>query len=338
VQVHSNFAGQRVTISGRGDANKSVLVIDLGPTVLPAPEFVTVEGDVGGGGLPPTARLVDIDFDSCSTIKDGGAITVSAGILWVEKSKFNLNMTDVQFPGAIQGNGGAIAVKSGAILQIGGDVEFTNNNANRGGAIWAEGNVAVLNSGNHFSQNTAKYGGAIASVGEGAVTVVGATFNRNQAFIQGGAIWITSVSPAPSTHIISQSSFAANSAKDVLGGGAGEGGAVYISAGTLAISLTDFANNFASLSGGGISASNAVVTIRGGSFNADSTTPVDKAGTSKGGAIYVGANGDVNCDRTDPSDTFDRGVVFQNVNVWVTPTGKFVDNGPWRLAYDVIEE
>lgn len=261
VRIMTTVAGQRVTISGRGDeGKKSVLVFNLGPTRDPnqppgggGGPVVTVREDIpggggaggggAGGGALPVARLTDINFERCdSTRGNGAAIAVAAGTVFVEDAKFANNETHrfLEDDITLQYNGGAIAVQAGALLQIAGNVAFTDNfAATRGGAIWTEGNVAVLNSGNSFSKNFAQYGGAIASGGNGIVSVYGASFTENSASTQGGAMWLDSATPG-GTHIISRASFKGNFI-DINGlfNADGHGGAIYISNGKLAISRTD---------------------------------------------------------------------------------------------------
>lgn len=112
----------------------------------------TSSGGVTFESLGARGAFHDVAFDSC-TSAEGGAISNTNGQIWLlDAVRFNNN--------TVTGSGGAIQLGStSAAATIGGECVFTNNRANRGGAIngqgtliigsnlYANGNVATGNDG-----------------------------------------------------------------------------------------------------------------------------------------------------------------------------------------------
>ena len=123
--------------------------------------------------------LVANNTSSGSTYGGGGIYARDASTLTVSNSTFENNK-------AAKFYGGAISVGAGATASL-ADVEFTSNNALRGGAVCNFGAELTIDSAS-FAGNSAQIGGALYTT-DGATTVSYSTLVGNSATNQGGALY-----------------------------------------------------------------------------------------------------------------------------------------------------
>ncbi len=198
----------------------------------------------------------------------------------------SLNLKDAIISNASSnGNGGAINVQSGSVLNISGQTTFSGNTVTdgNGGAIHNLGNAVITGTDSTnlvtFDGNKAKWnGGAIFN--EGTLNISNALFNQNgfvdgSTITKGGAIRNESTNNHASL-TLSNTTFSSNSAEN--------GGAIFNDSGsTLTINPNvAFNSNSAADNGGGIY-NQGTATIDGASFNSNSAT-------QRGGAIYTTGN------------------------------------------------
>jgi predicted outer membrane repeat protein len=197
-------------------------------------------------------------------VSDGSAIT-NSGSLTIRDSTLSGNGVE----------GAPVDAVGAALTNVGGNTliersSFSSNvitgTLTRGGAIANSGGTTTVVS-TTFSANRALDGGAI-YVGAGtSVTVTGSVFDSNQAGY-GGAIEM-----AGSRLLIERSQFTNNRATT------GDGGALWVLSGTLAITDSLFAANQATTTGGAISCFDSALSIAGSTFAGNRTI-------GGGGAIY----------------------------------------------------
>ena len=124
-----------------------------------------------------TVVLTRVVMSNCGTYGtgDGGAIS-SGGVLKVIGSKFTNNFAN---------RGGAIYTNAGADLYVNSSL-FYLNEANKGGAIrsWYPNNVAAITY-SKFNKNKSKYGAAIATQSNNKLPISDSDFVGNEATIKG---------------------------------------------------------------------------------------------------------------------------------------------------------
>lgn len=225
-------------------------------------QSVTIEPAPGIAGA--TLDGNDGTLDSpCTTQSCAGAILTVSGAAVVNLTdvviQHGSNTTSDPFGGF--GNGGGIENDGGTIDIT--DATFTQDSAERGGAIYNGSSGTVNVTGSTFADNTAVLnGGAIdtADNGFGAVSVTGSTFTANRAQLDGGAVDNGDQEGSSGTLMITDSNFGDSSTP---GNSARDGGAI------------DNADNSGS---GWVDASGAIFT--------------QNSATQDGGAIDNGDNGD----------------------------------------------
>jgi predicted outer membrane repeat protein len=304
-------------------ASGSVIYICAGTYVFA--EVVTI-----GAGKSLTFR-----GDGDQTVLDGNDITRIFNSSPVEESDQGgvLSLRDLLIMDAevTEWNAGAI-VADGLSLD---NVTITRTTgAYNGGALYAEGNVTIVDStftGNIaladggvlyawngdrtvsisnsvFDENTAGFqGGAILATN---VTVTGSTFTDNSAFV-GGAIFATT------TATVTNSTFTDNDAAF------SSGGAIF--APTATVTNSTFRGNDAASSGGAITSSTATVTSSnftdnnayvGGAISSDTTATVSNStftnndANGNGGAIYAGTGTVSNSTFTNNDANDDGGAIY----------------------------
>ena len=204
------------------------------------------ENAVYGGAVNATAGNITISGTIENNSSEiGGAIYHSGnGIVTVNRN------ASIKNNNATNGNGGAIYLSSGTI-EMSGTASIANNKAEngKGGAIYA-GNVRIeIDQGGKIINNTATDGGAI--------------------YAESGTITISETE-----NVAEKPNISGNSASS------GNGGALYVAAGSLDISGGEIINNNAEAGkGGAIYTNSASVTVSG-------TAKVKANTASAGGAVY----------------------------------------------------
>jgi predicted outer membrane repeat protein len=194
-----------------------------------------------------------------------------------------------------------------------------------GGALYAEGNVTIVDS--TFTDNIAIADGGVlyAWNGDRTVSISNSAFDGNFAGFTGGAI-------VAATLTITGSTFMNNDA--------GNGGA--ISATTVAVTNSTFTNNDAGNGGGAISAANATVTnstftgsdaFSGGAINATETATVNRSiftdnSAYIGGAIAVNTSATATATATGSTFTSNSAVLGGAISSTIvnSAASTFMDN------------
>jgi predicted outer membrane repeat protein len=244
-----------LTVSGSTISNSVVI---SGLTFANGGGFVVAFG--GGiavqGDAQPLIQHVAIDNNTATYNGKGGGIG----------SFSPLTLVDVEFLNNTAWDGGALYIYGDTVLT---DCTFFNNLATSGssvsggGAIYAEGNLQVFNT-DFISNSTARAGGGIYA--SGAVNLVGGRFVENRSMsplASGGGVVAGSVT-------ISGTKFLSNTA---MSGGA-------IVAGDVVVNGSYFERNTAGGREGG-----AVRAYR--SLILSDTTFISNTGVDYGGAVYV---------------------------------------------------
>lgn len=195
------------------------------------------------------AVLIGSHFNSNTSGEDGGAIGLASSSAAINSCFFDSNTNQVE--------GGAIAaLSSNAVIE---NSTFTNNGAidDAGGAIY--GYQANLNlTGDLFGTNQANYGGAIYADTGTDLDVDDSTFTGNTAYAgSGGAIYAASGAQLDLTH------------STLTGNDSNNGGAVY--GDHLTIEADQFNDNSAII-GGAISASGPLALIDNSTFVANTAS------------------------------------------------------------------
>jgi predicted outer membrane repeat protein len=323
--VSDNTSGSE----GGGIYVSSGATVDLLTQPLATVNIDRNDSNVQGGAVffgAADVRIANASFDG-NAAPDGGAIAnalvTSASRLEIANSSFSNNMAKGTIPTGASGRGGGLQLQKGtaAFDVILRDISFTSNQAGGstglGGAADLVGDVAVDLTGVSFSMNSAASGGALSLAGA-RLQMTGGTFSQNHANVDGGAIYSGAGSRWDVLHTLgSPVLFAANSATgrggaiyDVsaqtnqlapgditgstlrfLGNQANQGGAIYLSGGTvIGLSLpTRFDNNVALADGGAIYATgaNTVLYSDGSGSPASRLEFTGNQAATKGGAVYI---------------------------------------------------
>ncbi|MBR2695032.1 MAG: right-handed parallel beta-helix repeat-containing protein, partial [Thermoguttaceae bacterium] len=208
-----------------------------------------------------------------------------------------------------EGDGAAIYAYGNSNITVSGS-EFTENSADCGGAINANGALTVIDS--TFTGNTVNnFGGAIRS-NSVSLTVSGCQFTDNEAYLVGGALFLYDLETAN----VRDSIFTGNTAKTE------HGGAIY-SNGALTVSGSTFTNNKADGDGGAInSLENLTVT--------DSTFTGNSANEGNGGAIESSYGGNLTvtgCTFTDNTADIEGGAIDSfNIGSLTVTDSEFIGN------------
>jgi hypothetical protein len=222
-----------------------------------------------GGAMYST----DANFTPCDPTLTGCTFTSNSAVNG--GAMFNLGHPDPL-------DGGLTVIATDATLT---NCTFISNSATNGGAIDDDEATLTISGGgftNNYTDGGLDRGGAIFNYNSSSVTIDGDTdFNANQAYY-GGAI-----ADDDSTSSINGATFAANAS-----GGAGSGGAIYDTDGSL-LSLSDclFANNITSNSGGAIDLSGSSATV-------SSTVFYSNNAAGDAGAILVSDGSSLTVDNT----------------------------------------
>lgn len=185
-----------VTIDGGGkmtlDGQDSTRLFNINPRANPVdPTIVTLQNidlNRGNSGAQPfggailvnagtSLNLNNVTIRNSLASTSGGAIATFAGV--------NLTITNSRFQNNLAANGGAIATR--AVVNVSGST-FANNNASggEGGAIQSYEQTLNIQSSN-FAGNGAKNGGPIFK-SSGNLEFSGSTFTGNSSTEHGGAL------------------------------------------------------------------------------------------------------------------------------------------------------
>jgi predicted outer membrane repeat protein len=168
----------------------------------------------------------------------GGAINLDSGTVTIADT---ITGQQTNFTNDTADRGGAIYVNTGATLNIASNnFLFSNNRAGiDGAAIYSTGGKVNIMRGSSnlssvsFANNQAAYGGAIYSANGGKLSVDGVQFGSNSAGNAGGAVVVSNVTPNPNPAAITNSYFRQNSA--------GKGASIWVTNGsTLTVSGDTF--------------------------------------------------------------------------------------------------
>ena len=278
-----------INTSGAGTATIDANDIDrifhvLAGSSLNLNNITVTDGTTTLGGGLYAAGPVDITGGAFTVNRANGAGDNHGGAIYVDNT--TLNASGVTFTGNFgDEDGGTIYSTGASAVIVDTNSSFTNtsngdgNDIRNGGSIYiAGGTLSVANT--TFSvTDPAGNGGAIYFAGSTAAISNSIFQNHNGGDIDdGGAIYINAGDVT-----ISGSDFTGNSAID---GGGSDGGAIYLNGGTLHINSSDFTSNTASGDGGAIYAANGTLTIGntvGVTFESNSA--------DVGGAIRINADG-----------------------------------------------
>ena len=186
-----------------------------------------------GGAVGANSQIVtitDSTFTGNTTADQGGALYLDGGEATITNSTFSGNVATGFEPA--QGDGAAVAVRSGTSLSIEGST-FTDNTAysDAGGLFVDDDELVVSISGSVFTGNEATFydGAAIAVDAAASVEVSFTTIADNVAGDQGGAIYLDDVYGAVT---IRNSTISGNqalqSAREGGEPGYGDGGGIFV--------------------------------------------------------------------------------------------------------------
>ena len=228
------------------------------------------------GTITQTAQLNVTDADEL-TIDGSGRSVVLAGVFPTVRNLAvttgaALRLKGVTLTAGTATMGGCVHVAGGAALAT-EEVLFTGCNANFGAAIYLLGTLSAVDT--WFQDNNGFIqAGAIAHSGTVA-TVNRCTFSGNTGPADGGAIVVQG---GPSVLNVQSSTFSANRA-DAAGG---NGGAIYLVIGTVAITNSTFSGNISADAGSALYVSGGTMSIT------DSIVANGVTGVNCGGAITDG--------------------------------------------------
>lgn len=181
-----------------------------------------------------------------ATIIDAGNVTRIFNVAGSVQPVFdNLTLQN----GQSSGPGGAIFVGESAQIEV-SRVHFVENQATRGGAVYASGGIGSL------------------------VNIYQSVFMSNTASLEGGALYI-----ADGTAFVRQNQFRANSVNAIAELGSGDGGALFAGDGSLFIENNLFVANSSANNGGGLN----IVT---GNVQLTNNTIVANTASGDGGGFY----------------------------------------------------
>lgn len=219
-----------------------------------------------------TFNMQDSTITNCEAVGDGGGVYVTSGGTCIMKNSTITGCTATE-------NGGGVCV-SGGIFKMQGSSTITGCEAidntvdhkyGEGGGVYNKGSFEMT--GGEIKNNKARVGGGIYN--NGTLILTNATLTENTATFIGGALCMSDGSSSEMTggKIISNTC-----------SGSGDGGGVYIHAGTFTLKSGAFIEgNTAYYGGGAYVGQNGTLIINGGSIK------LNKA-QSRGGGVYVSGN------------------------------------------------
>ena len=222
-----------------------------------------------------TFNMQDSTITNCEAVGDGGGVYVTSGGTCIMKNSTITGCTATENGGGVYVSGNS--TKRGTLRMIQGDI--SDNGAGWSGASYTGTGGGVYNggvfemTGGEIKDNKAQTGGGIYN--NGTLILTNATLTENTATFIGGALCMSDGSSSEMTggKIISNTC-----------SGSGDGGGVYIHAGTFTLKSGAFIEgNTAYYGGGAYVGQNGTLIINGGSIK------LNKA-QSRGGGVYVSGN------------------------------------------------
>jgi predicted outer membrane repeat protein len=210
-------------------------------------------------GNNSTASFKNLSLANAYSTSSGAAIFVQRG--------GNASILNVNFFNNTARYGGAI-YNQGATVSINNALFLNNLGTDRGGAIYNEGGTLNFNNTTFTSNNAYSEGGAIYSGAGGSLKVTYGTFTNNSSSNYGGAI--DSYSPAT----VEYSTFTGNSSQ--------QAGAIQ-NFSSLSVNSSTFSGNSASKNSGG-----AIATHQNSTLNVVNSTFYGNSAVNSGGAISNG--------------------------------------------------
>ena len=161
---------------------------------------------------------------------------------------------------AMPGNGGGVHAGGGALTVMGG--QYTNNAATEGGAIWANGTLAIMGN------------------GSGGATITSNTGRGDDATNGGGGVYVETGGDAALTN--------ATLTDNAATGAAGSGGGLFVATdATATVTGGTISQNRANRAGGGIEVAGGTLTLAGVAVNAN-VIPAETAAPGNGGGLHAG--------------------------------------------------
>jgi len=279
--------GKKLTIKGKGSS--AVLNADGKSGIFDVSDILTLEnitlkngkqpsGHLGGAGVYVNLKGTLIMKGSsaitgCSAANYGGGVYVS-GTFEMHDTSAITGCTADKDGGGVYVSGGTFKMQGlSAITDCEAIGDSGANEYGEGGGVYNKGTVEMT--GGEIKNNKARNGGGIDN--NGTLILTNATLTGNTATFIGGALCISSDSSSEMTggKIISNTC-----------SGSGDGGGVYIHAGTFTLksgaSGASIESNTADYGGGAYVGQNGTLIINGGSIK------LNKA--RKGGGVYVSGN------------------------------------------------
>ncbi|MBT3219749.1 MAG: hypothetical protein HN348_11705, partial [Proteobacteria bacterium] len=325
------------------------------------------DGQAQKGGAIYLSAYVSLDIDGATFTNndaenDGGAISVMA-------SSLNMLATNATFQSNTAGdNGGAIAnadTTSWSLL----DVDFIDNEAAKsGGAVYVYPywpGLGDLDIRGNFTTNDAQNGGAIYAFSSNSLSIEDSTFTSNTATNDGGALYIDQVSyftakraetclnsasadgGAAYIHTYNSSSWKNSSFTENTSGQ--EGGAIYVTSSAFSLINNTFLSNSATIAGAAAYAQStsgpwennlfAHSTGTNAVYGKSNGTTLDYNSwwdndTHRGGDAASGANAVEDQDPLLSSYTEDLDCT--NDRLWPTPPSPLMDSGDPNAKYDDV--
>ncbi|MEM6928022.1 MAG: hypothetical protein AAF602_13910 [Myxococcota bacterium] len=206
------------------------------------------------------------ELDNCQAGLHGGGIYSAGGDVTVTSST-------IRGSGAVLDGGGIhMAIAGGGVLTL-EDAELRDNSADRGGAVYAQGQVFVRGA-SRIETNSAVDGGGIYGLTM-ALTVDGTSrLSDNTATGDGAGIYATSLATNPGSVLI------AGNAQILDNHATGNGGGLYVQGADTTLTLTDdvrLRGNYAT-NGGGAYHSSQLLTVQGDVEIRENTATVSGGG------------------------------------------------------------
>ena len=260
-----------------------------------------------------------LTITDCTDTERVGYIDPATG-LWVEGTYSGEGEANV-----VTLNGGIImgghgqwggAINAAAALEI-YNVNLVNNNATSdGGAIYLNGATMTAENVTLVGNSASNHAGAVYVYGGATLTVNNGRFIGNRA-LDGGAVNIRSNCTVTFANTVFDSNVATGTGEDQ------GGGAIYVGWATLDLANVTMTNNSVSEGyGGAVNSSNAILTVRGGSFEENSA--------ANGGAIYVKVNDGENKTATITGAEFNSNSAANGGAIYVAGNGTAIDGASFE--------
>ena len=314
--LDTSFTGNKAE-NANGSGNGGAVKVQFGGTsTIENCVFTANVADIGGAislqantGFDNDVTVIGCTFTDNKANQAGGAISclqnVGSSALTVKDSTFTDNTADIV--------GGSIYLDDLSTVSLSGS-NFTDNNASKGGAIYALGDLNLT--GCEFIKNTAEVGGAVYF--NETCTVTNCNFTNNSAISEGGAVYFLQFGTVENCNFTNNSAanhggslyfrqtgtvencnFTNNKAT-AKPNGAGSGGAVYFNAANSNVTNCTFTNNTVINGDGGAVCFVSFGSVINCNFINNTASGDSFGGSVVGGAVYFVGRGNVaNCTFTN---------------------------------------